>query len=318
MTCYDLCVAWNWEHDADFVALLDATCRSRGLSMLQITPDNLTQVWPAVEDGQITFQVYLDRASEVDARFAPFVQWARSYARYRINPHEQASLAWDKSRMHRHLIDVGLYTPHTIVLPPYAEQPHVPAIDLSPLGDRFTIKPAHGSGGVGVVMEATSLQQILAARQEHANDAYLLQAHVAPVQLGSRVAWFRVLFCAGRVYPCWWDTGTHVYTPVTSAEEYEFGLQPLRDILASVARVCGLEMFSTEIAFTAEGRFVIVDYANDQIDLRLQSKAADGVPDHIVLDMADRVVGLVQTHAPPYGTTFMAELAQTPDQGGSI
>jgi hypothetical protein len=164
-------------------------------------------------------------------------------------------------------------------------------------------------------MEATSVQQVLAARQEYGNDAYLLQAHIAAVQLGSRAAWFRVLCCAGRVYPCWWDTGTHVYTPVASAEEGEYGLQPLRDIIASIAQICGLQMFSTEIAFTADGRFVIVDYANDQIDLRLQSKAYDGVPDHIVLDMADCVVGLVQTYSSTYASPCLAELAQTPDQG---
>jgi len=58
---------------------------------------------------------------------------------------------------------------------------------------------------------------------------------------------------------------------------------------------------------------VIVDYANDQIDLRLQSKAADGVPDHIVLDMADCVVGLVQTTRHHIGP-MPRRIGETPDQ----
>ena len=38
MRDYDLCVAWNWEYDADFIALLEGGCKSKGLSMLQVTP----------------------------------------------------------------------------------------------------------------------------------------------------------------------------------------------------------------------------------------------------------------------------------------
>jgi hypothetical protein len=178
------------------------------------------------------------------------------------------------------------------VLPPCAEQPVLPPVDLSPLGESFTIKPAHGGGGEGVVTEATSWDQVLAARQAHATDSYLLQAHIFPTQLDARPAWFRVIYCAGQVYPCWWDTTTHVYTPVTPEEADRYGLSPLFDITTLLARLCGLDFFSTEIS-SSQGHFVVVDYVNDQIDLRLQSKAADGVPDAIVWDMAERLAGLV-------------------------
>lgn len=299
MTRYDLCLAWNWEYDADFVALLNTACRSYGLSLLQITPDNLVDRLQSLDNHQITFCAFLDRASDTDARFTPIAQWARHHALYRINPHEQASRSWDKAVMHLALISAGLYTPYTIILPSYEEQPGLPAMDLSPLGDSFTIKPAHGGGGEGVVIEATSLSQVLVARQEYPTDKYLLQAHIVPIQLGSRPAWFRVIYCAGQVYPCWWDTRTHVYTPVALAEESHYCLSPLHDITASIAHLCGLDLFSTEISLTSEGLFVIVDYVNDQIDLRLQSKALDGVPDEMVQDIVARLAGLVADHCPP-------------------
>lgn len=296
---YDLCLTWNWEHDADFVTLLDVACRSRGLSLLQITPDNLVDMLQALVSNQIHFRAFFDRASEADVRFMPIVRWARDHAVYRINPHERASRAWDKAAMHLALISAGLHTPYSIILPSYEEQPVLPSIDLGPLGDSFTIKPAHGGGGDGVVMEATSLSQVLAARQEYPTDKYLLQAHIVPAQLGSRRAWFRVIYCAGQVHPCWWDTHTHVYTPVTWAEESRYGLTPLRGTTTSIARVCGLELFPTETALTLDGLFVVVDYVNDQLDLRLQSKAFDGVPDAIVHDTAGRLVTLVAAHCPP-------------------
>jgi len=299
MTSYDLCLAWNWEYDADFVVLLDMSCRSRGLSLLQITPGNLTDLLQSLVNHQVTFRAFLDRASETDARFTPLVQWARRHAIYRINPYEQAYRTWDKATMHLALNNAALPTPYTIILPSYEEQPELPSIDLSPLGDSFTIKPAHGSGGEGVLTEATSIAQVLAARQEHPTDRYLVQAHIVPAQLGSRPAWFRVIDCAGRVHPCWWDPHTHVYTPVTFTEESRYCLSPLHDLTASIARLCGLDLFSTEISLTPNCLFVIIDYVNDQIDLRLQSKTMDGVPDEIVHDIVESLVELVETHSSP-------------------
>ena len=316
MISHDLCLLWNWEHDADFVTLLDMTCRSRELSLLQITPDNLADMLQSLLSYQVAFRAFLDRASDTDARFIPAVQWACNHHVYCINPHEQACHTWDKATVHLALVKAGLHTPYTIVLPPHQEEPVPQPVDLDSLGDSFTIKPAHGGGGAGVVTEATSLSQVLAARQEYPADKYLLQAHIVPVRLDSRPAWFRVIHCAGQVYPCWWDTSTHVYTPVTAAEESHHSLAPLRHTAAAIARMVELELFSTEIALTSEGIFVVVDYVNDQLDLRLQSKAPDGVPDDIVRDIAERLVALVTTHSSLSGFLDKAYYHSTIDRIG--
>jgi len=73
----------------------------------------------------------------------------------------------------------------------------------------------------------------------------------------------------------------------------------LHSITSSIANICGLELFSTEITITPDGRFVIVDYVNDPIDLRLQSKTFDGVPDDILEDITKRLVELILIHHPP-------------------
>jgi len=252
----------------------------------------------SITNEEIVFQVFFDRASDTDARFIPVVQWACNHVVHHINFHKLACRAWDKVAMHE-VISVSMNTPLTITLPSYDEQPLLPEIDLSSLGDSFTIKPAYGGGGDGVINEATTLSQVLVARQESPTQRYLLQGYIIPARLGSRMAWFRVIYCAGKIYPCWWDNYTHIYTHVTSSEETCYNLGSLRSITSSIANLCGLTLFSTEITITSDGRFVIVDYVNDPIDLRLQSKAFDGVPDDIVEDITARLVELILTNHTP-------------------
>lgn len=52
-----------------------------------------------------------------------------------------------------------------------------------------------------------------------------------------------------------------------------------------------MDWFSTEIALTHEN-FLVVDYVNDDIDTRLQSRAVDGVPDEIMKAVASDLVRL--------------------------
>jgi hypothetical protein len=294
MTCCDLCLAWNWEYDSGFVRLLDEACARRGLTLLTVTPGSLDPVLAALASGGTRFRALLDRATDSDPRFQPLVDWARANSARRINPQEQARWTHDKATMHLEFLTAGLETPHTIILPPFSGQPGLPPADLSPLNGRFAIKPARGGGGEGVVLEAGSWEQALTVRQQFPEEKYLLQAHVTPRLLDGRPAWFRVLACDGAVYPCWWDPRTHVYARVTAEESARFGLRGLREVTRRIARVCRLDLFSTEIALTVEDRFVVVDYVNDPVDLRLQSAAADGVPDAIVENIAGRLARMAE------------------------
>jgi hypothetical protein len=290
---YDLCLAWNWEYDRDFVGLLEAACSSRGLSLLQATPAALPEILESLHEGKTTFRSFLDRASEADPGFLSLVEWSLGHRIRQINSHDRALHAINKASMHLEFITAGLHTPYTIILPPHDETSQLDPLDLSPLGESFIAKPAHGGGGEGVVFEVSSLAQVLAARRGAAHDYYLLQAHILPAEISGRRAWFRVLYCCGRVYRFWWDRATPIYIPVGDDEEREFGLSRLSEITLVIARICGLDLFSTEIALTGGGVFVVVDYVNNPIDLRLQSAAYDGVPDETVRDIAGRLTDLV-------------------------
>ena len=296
MPRHALCLAWNWEYDAGFARLLEAACARRGLSLLQVTPENLDCVLAGLANDEITFGALLDRASDSEPRFQPLADWAARQAAFCINPQERARWSGDKATMHLEFASRGIQTPHAIILAPFDEQPSLPPPDLSALGGSFAIKPAAGGGGWGVTLEAVSWDQVQRARQEYPAEKMLLQAHVTPRTLGTRPGWFRLLYCDGAVYPCWWDPQTHVYARVTAEESARYGLRSLRETSRRIAGAAGLHLFSTEVAATEDGRFLVVDYVNDPLDLRPRSQAVDGVPDPILENIAGRLARLAASH----------------------
>ena len=207
----------------------------------------------------------------------------------RLNPKETADWAEDKATMHLELVSAGVDTPFTVILPPYHEQPYLPSLDITHLGDCFVIKPGYGGGGEGVLMNATTFQEVLNHRMEFPKRKYLLQKVINPHHFEKHDAWFRVIYCDGNYYPCWWSPDTHIYTTVSSEDEKLFDLKQLKIITSQIAALSKLGFFSTEIAFTSDNQWVVIDYVNDQIDMRLKSKAVDGVPDEIVISVCNNL-----------------------------
>ena len=77
--------------------------------------------------------------------------------------------------------------------------------------------------------------------------------------------------------------------PVSRGDVGEY--QQLRNQLEQIAGICGLNVFSTEIARDTRGVWLVVDYVNEPCDFRLQSKVVNGVPDAIVAEIANAVAG---------------------------
>ncbi len=296
MPHFDLCLAWNWDYDRDFVRLLAEACARFDLAFLPVGPENLESIMAGLSSRETSFSTFLDRASDSDPRFQRLADEACQEPIYQVNPREFAAWSADKATMHLEFISRGLDTPHTILLPPYDEQTWLPEIDLAPLGGRFAIKPGSLGGGEGVLLEGVSLEQVQSARQQFPKEKYLLQAQVVPQVLEGRRAWFRLLVCNGAVYPCWWDPDTHAYARVTADERFRYGLRSLNEMARRISQVCRLDLFSTEIALASNGSLLAVDYVNDPLDLRLQSTAVDGVPDAIVENIARRLARLAQRH----------------------
>jgi hypothetical protein len=271
---------------------VESACHEQGITFWQITNDNLLESITALYKGEMSFGTLLDR-SQGDDSFLPINNWAMKNKKRRINPPELSKWSEDKTTMHLELINAGIHTPYTILLPSFLEQPALADLDLAPLGQHFVIKPSNEGGSAGVILGASSPDQVLRARMEFPQQKYLIQTTVTPRTIQGHPAWFRVFYSAGKVYPCWWHPLTHVFASVTQSEETKYELTPLRGITKRIASICGLDWFTTEIALTLE-EFVVVDYVNDQIDTRIQSKAVDGVPDQVIQNVADQLVRLAK------------------------
>ena len=305
---YDLAVAWSWEYDRDFVDRILSTTAARGVRTCTIDQQTVGDTVYRLQNNHPLFRCILDRASDEDERFLPLANLItrrysspdHEHAIRVINPYDLMRRASDKATMHLEFLSRGLHVPFTIIISPYNHKREVELSlsELSQLGRPFIIKPANTTGGgVGVVVGAESLKDIIETRQHHKNDKYLLQEKVVPHLLDGRRAWFRVFYAFGRILPCWWDDQTHLYEELTLEEEEGFNLKPLRTIAGTIQEICGLEFFSTEIALTSTQVFVVVDYVNEMCDMRLKSRFTDGVPDRIVQLVVEYLSDFVLSHS---------------------
>ena len=298
MATYSLAIAWNWEHDEDYIKSLERECHDVNLSVLEITPANLDVIEAGLSDGSIAIRALYDRASDDDEAFFSIVAHLEKKAAYIVNPHRSLENARDKATMHLELIAAGINVPFTIIISPYNHRKEVTLSlsQLEQLGRPFIIKPANTTGGgMGVVLGAETLKDIIDSRQHHKDDKYLLQQKIYPAIIDGNRAWFRILYAFGNIYPCWWDDQTHIYRELTLEEEEWYQLSELRTIMMTIQSICKLDFFSSEIALTPDGRLVVIDYVNEICDMRLQSRAHDGVPDFIVSKVARTIVQQVQS-----------------------
>lgn len=289
----DLGVAWEWEYDDEFVHGLVAAGRDRNLRVELIHTRDLPAVLREYTAGKLRFRLFLDRASDNVKEFVPLGRAVVNSGARLINDYPQMAWCIDKATMHLEFLANGLQVPYTIILSPYKHEPEIRIKDLARLGRPFIIKPCMGSGGTGVVLGAETLADVLNARRSQNDQKYLLQEKIQPKLLDGHRAWFRVYWVLGKTFMVWWDDLTHVYQYLTDAEEGKYGLSTMRDMLAKIARISKLDFFSAEIALTEAHRFVVVDYVNDIVDMRLQSVHPDGLPDSLVSKITQAVISFV-------------------------
>ncbi len=286
MQRYDLAIAWCWEFDADFVFHIDTECGRRGLFSYLIHPHNLFETLHRMENRELRFKVFFDRASDQEEDFDQLVDLMQYRRVKMINDADRVLWAIDKATMHKEFSSNGIHVPHTIILPPWDKRPRLNSIHLDRVGTPFVIKPACGGCGDGVITDARTMEDVQQTRQEFPDDKYLVQEKIDPVQINGHRAWFRVFFAFGEILPCWWDDQTKIADVLSPLEIDRKIYSNIKSIMRQVAKISKLELFSTEIALTSQGKLLVIDHVNDQVDLRKKSSHFDGIPNEVV----DRIV----------------------------
>lgn len=270
--------------------MIEQSFQLSGLKTFVIGKFNLSEVIALTKKNKISFKAYLDRASDEDPEFIPLTKLLERKKCCIINPHKKVAKSLDKVAVHKKLIMKNFQLPKTFSFQPYDRQKEllITNAELRSLSNPFVIKPATFSGGgEGVIRNATSLEQIQIERIKNHSDKYLVQEKIQPRTLDERRAWFRVIYAFGQVIPTWWDDKTHIYHKVTLSEIKKYNLLQLNKISKKLARITRLDYFSTEIALTKDHKFILIDYVNDQCDMRLKSNHFDGIPDEVVSEFVE-------------------------------
>ena len=281
----DLGIAHVWKYDDDFISLIEETFQNAGFTTYLISYHNVRNVTERILNKELSFEYYIDRAWDVEKDFEDLGKILSKRKTTILNHYSKVLHAIDKASMHLEFITAGINVPHSIIIPPHSEKEEIfiSIDDLAMLGRPFIIKPCNNTGGgVGVVTGAETLKEVFEERITNSNDKYILQEKIYPIILDGKRAWFRSFWAFSSVIPVWWDDQTHLYSELTNEEIEKFNLKKLILITKTIAENTGLDFFSTEIVLTGEGKFVVIDYVNDQCDMRLSSKHKDGVPDEIV------------------------------------
>lgn len=294
---YDLAIASDWEYDVDFIRLLEQIARANELRTYVVWRSNLDDTAGQVENGSIAFRFFFDRASDTSLEFLKLQNLMIERNVPVFDKWQNLKWAADKAIMQHEFTAAGISTPHTIIIPSFKAQPEIMLTEeiLAELGQPFIAKPANTvGGGKGVIKETRTLVDILQARQTFPSEKYLLQEKIIPLEREEHRFWFRGFYTCGLVQAVWWNDLTHKYNSLSGEEVERYQLQPLFLMVEKIARACGLNFFSTEIALDRNGKFLSIDYVNEVCDMRLKSRHYDGVPDEIVRKIAERIVHYVK------------------------
>lgn len=295
MEVYDLAVFWEWDYDKTFVTLLQKYISSNGLRTLLIEPGHLPAIEKSLLSQEITFNWYLDRASESDNRFLNVVHICENMGIQGINPAESVTKALSKAYMHRLLLNRQIPLPETLILPSFISKPELPFFTFANIGIPFVLKPANGGGGEGVHLGLTELSQVSEYRKEFPESEYLIQQTVIPKMVGKDPVWLRVFYVCEEIFFTFWNPETKLFYHAHPVELEPSLIKVFSFIMQEIAKTSKLRFFSTEIAVKPDNSPVVIDYVNDPVDLRPKSSHKDGIPDDIMEKISMSVLKFLVT-----------------------
>jgi hypothetical protein len=244
-----------------------------------------------LQRGDIGVRVLIDMAGDPYEPDDPYFSLATEVKRaggYVIDDPDRTAVTAHKGLFHDMLLQNQIPVPKTVVVA--REQLNSFQITdemRAAVGVPFVVKPAWGGGGIGVSVDGRLEKDLLwCAEKAPHSDSVLIQERVKPKRLEEHLGWFRVFHVMGEVIPCWWEPPANQYQLVTPLQRKVYKLGPLVRIVRDIARVSKMELFTTEVCLTDDGRFLAVDYLNNDPDMSPKSFFPTGVPDEVIRHIA--------------------------------
>jgi hypothetical protein len=244
-----------------------------------------------LQEGVIQVRVLIDMAGDPYEPVDPYFRLAKEVKHsggYVIDDPDLTAITAHKGLFHDMLIGSRIPVPETVVV----TREQLANFEITDtmkavIGVPFVVKPAWGSGGIGVSVNGRRKADLLrSAEKAPHSDSFLIQERVKPKSLEGHVGWFRVFHVMGEVIPCWWEPPANQYQLVTPLQRKVYKLGPLARIVREIARVSKMQLFTTEICLTEDDRFLAVDYLNNDPDMSPKSFFPTGVPDEVIRHIA--------------------------------
>jgi hypothetical protein len=295
MRTYDFAMTHKLDADDFFIQRVQQRCAERGLNFFLIEPLWVDAFYERLQQGKVDVRVLLNMHSEHHQPadiYHRLVRLAFERKAQVIDPPDVALAAFGKARLHPLLEAAGFALPFTLVV----AASDISTFKLTPeaqasLGKPFVVKPSLGYGKGGVILDAQGEADLQRSLAKWPDSNYLLQKRIVPRLINGAPAYFRVFYAFGSVWFCWWNCYTDHYSVLRPEEIEEHGFHPLREIICRLADLTRMRFFSSEIALSESGEFVLIDYVNDQCHMLTQSaNPRMGVPDEVVAGIARRLV----------------------------
>lgn len=316
-TVVDLAIGQREPGEDRFFQWLREACTIRGLTCEVLPEQVVAPAREAICGGRLKIHMLLDLSAAWWNHEDPYVQLCyavKDAGGIVIDDPDAAMMADHKAISHHRLQRAGLPVPPTVLLRRWEPDRGLTVEERAIVGDQVVIKPARGWGWKGVVLGARGdLEAVSRARDFDRSDDYLVQRQVPFSTLLDdhgipRPSWWRIFYLFGEIIPCWWSPENGDYRLMSLHDLWTHDLLPLARLAAGIARISGMDFFSTEICladepalpdtpYQARGRqFYVIDYVNDQCDVRCQSQHPAGPPDEVVRHLAERFADLAWRH----------------------
>jgi hypothetical protein len=287
---YDIGIGWASAVDETFVSLLKKECAKHNLSVDEVTYQNLREKFNAIKTGDIQYRWYLDRSS-LDYSAYCYLSWLLTERGTVVVNNPDSVIAWgSKIELHRACETRGIPVPKTHIIHTSTEAKKTAGSVVKDFSAPFVIKPAYGGYEGDVLLTGSTKEDITTFLDNKGTDMALVQEFVTPTRIAGRAGWFRPLYVCGEVLPIRWNPINTFYEKLGDSPEEQGVRDICHTIMRTIHSITGFDLFSAEIVFTGSTEFVVVDYANQPVDLNVREKSADALPKETLSTVAEIIV----------------------------